>query len=115
MIVNLNTVVPDKLVCPEGERRIEHCDKYLPNPYIERRARPNPIAVLVPVSVPVPVRHGGTCKCVDNAKKVILDLTSPQIALMEPGEKCEAKDLFERECWDSLSHAQQIEVGKCIV
>jgi hypothetical protein len=55
------------------------------------------------------------CKCDEKAKKSILDLTSPQIELMDPGDECEAKDLFERACWDSLSHAQQSEVGKCIV
>ena len=55
------------------------------------------------------------CKCADEDKKNIIELASPQIALMTPGEECEVKDLFERECWDPLSHAQQSEVGKCIV
>ena len=55
------------------------------------------------------------CKCGDKDKKTIIELTSPQIALMTPGEERKAKALFERECWDSLSHAQQIEVGNCIV
>ncbi|MEN8133769.1 MAG: hypothetical protein ABFS45_27160, partial [Pseudomonadota bacterium] len=55
------------------------------------------------------------CKCDDKSKKIILDLISPQIALMTRGEECEAKDLFERECWDSLSHSECIGIGSCIV
>jgi hypothetical protein len=55
------------------------------------------------------------CKCNDKAKKLILDLTLPKITLMAPGEERKARQLFERECWNSLSHAQQIEVGNCIV
>ena len=62
--------------------------------------------------IKVTPRH---CKCDDKAKINILDLTSTQIALMLPGEEREAKDLFEPECWDLLSHAQQSEIGKCIV
>jgi integrase len=38
MIVNLNTVVPDKLVCPEGKRRIEYVDKGGTGLYCEVRA-----------------------------------------------------------------------------
>lgn len=109
MNVKNSTFVSDKLVRPEGKRHIEHCDKNLPIPYIERRARTNHIPV------PAPVRHGCICKCNVKEKIIILDLTMPQIALMAPGNKCESKDLFERECWDSLSRAQQHEVGKCIV
>jgi hypothetical protein len=55
------------------------------------------------------------CRCDDKAKKILLDFTKPQTALMAQGEECESKDLFERECWDSLSHAEQNDVGKCIV
>jgi hypothetical protein len=125
MIVNLNTVVPDKLMCPEDKRRIEYVDTGGTGLYSECRAIPTPIPMSMPMPVtepgPVPmlsrapVRHGGACKCDEEAKINLLDLTSPQIALMAPGDECESNDLFERECWDSLSHAQQIEVGKCIV
>ena len=109
MIINLKTVVPDKLVCPEGKRRVEHCDKNLPIPYTERRARTNHIPV------PGPVRHGRICKCNVKEMKIILDLTLPQIALMAMDEECESKDLFERECWNPLSHAEKIGIGNCIV
>jgi hypothetical protein len=78
-----------------------------------------PMPVTEPGPVPMlsraPVRHGGACKCDEEAKINLLDLTSPQIALMAPGDECESKDLFVRECWDSLSHAHQIAVGQCIV
>ena len=111
MIVNVKTVVPNKLVCPDGKRSIEHYGDNLPGTYLEACAIPVP----PPVLSSVPARHGVACRCDDKTTEIILDLTSPQITLMAPGEECEAKDLFERECWDSLSHAQQIEVGKCIV
>ena len=55
------------------------------------------------------------CKCNDKAKKMLLELTWPQINLMAPGEECESKNLFEQACWDSLSHAEQSDAGKCIV
>ena len=99
------------LHCPGSKRRIEHCDKDLPSHYLERHAIPAPL----PVPTLVPVHHGRTCKCDENAKKNILDLTSPQISLMASGEERKARQLFERECWNSLLHAQQIEVGNCIV
>jgi len=55
------------------------------------------------------------CSCDDDTKKLFIELTSPQIVRMKPGEQCKAKNLFERACWDPLSHAQQSEVGHCIV
>ena len=42
MIVNLKTVVPDKLVCPEGKRRIEYCDTGGTSLYCEVRATSSP-------------------------------------------------------------------------
>ena len=38
MIVNLDTIVPDRLVCPEGKRRIEYVDKGGTGLYVEVRA-----------------------------------------------------------------------------
>ena len=38
MIMNLTTVVPDKLVCPEGKRRIEYVDTGGTGLYVEVRA-----------------------------------------------------------------------------
>ena len=55
------------------------------------------------------------CRCGDNTRKLIIELALPQIELMEPGDECESKHLFERECWDSLTHAEQIGLGQCIV
>jgi hypothetical protein len=55
------------------------------------------------------------CKCDHKAKKIFLDLLLPEIALMTLGEERKAKDFFEREYWNSLSHAERIEIGNCIV
>jgi hypothetical protein len=55
------------------------------------------------------------CRCDDDTKNLIIEMTMPQIALMDPGDECKAMHLFERACWDSLTHAQQIDLGKCIV
>ena len=110
MIVSLKTVVPDGLLCPAGKRHVKHCNNNLPGPYLDASTTPVPLLV----RSCRPVRRGVTCRCDDRSTKIILDFTSPQIALMSPDEECEASDLFERECWDSLSHAQQIELGKCI-
>jgi len=55
------------------------------------------------------------CKCDDKAKKIFLDLLLPEIALMMPDEERKAKEFFEREYWDSLSHSECIEIGNCIV
>ena len=38
MIVNLDTIVPDRLVCPEGKRRVEYVDKGGTGLYVEVRA-----------------------------------------------------------------------------
>ena len=104
-VIKLSQQIIDNqdLQCPDGKRRTEYCDKDLPTPIPE------------PVAMPVPVRHGGACRCDEKAKKIILDFIWPQIVLMTPGEECEAKDLFERECWGSLSHAECIGIGNCIV
>jgi hypothetical protein len=128
MLIKLTSnLINNQLLCPEDKRRIEYVDTGGTGLYSECRAIPTPIPMSMPMPIPVaepgpvpmlcraPVRHGGACRCDDKAKKILLDFTEPKTALMAQGEECEAKDLFERECWDSLSHAQQIEVGQCIV
>ena len=42
MIVDLNTIVPDRLTCPVGKRRVEYVDKCGSGLYCEARATSSP-------------------------------------------------------------------------
>ena len=54
------------------------------------------------------------CKCDGDTRKLIIKMALRQIALMDPGEECESKHLFPGDFWKPLSHAEQIDLGRCI-